>query len=82
MDPSQEPDTRDKVAAPGRAASAGMPRWVKVSGLVVLILAVLVAVMLLVHGPGGHGPGRHFGAQAPLFGVTAGAGPAAGGGVG
>ncbi|MFE9031067.1 hypothetical protein ACFYOA_33215 [Streptomyces iakyrus] len=82
-DPSQEPDTRDETTdAPGRAASAGMPRWVKVSGLVVLVLAVLVAVMLLVHGPGGHGPGRHFGGQAPLVDATAGTGPAAGGGVG
>ncbi|GGQ96981.1 MULTISPECIES: hypothetical protein [Streptomyces] len=83
VDPSQEPGTRDEAAdAPGHAASAGMPRWVKLSGLVVLILAVLVAVMLLVHGPGGHGPGRHFGGQAPLVGVTAGTGQAAGGGDG
>ena len=32
-----------------------VPRWVKVTGIVVVVLALLVAVMLLA----GHGPGRH-----------------------
>jgi hypothetical protein len=36
-----------------------MPRWVKVSGLIVVLLAVLVGVLLVLGGPGGHGPGRH-----------------------
>lgn len=70
-DPSQEPDTRDKTGeAPGRTPAAGMPRWVKVSGLIALVVVLLVVVMLLVKGPGGHGPGRHFGGQAPLVGVS------------
>lgn len=38
--------------------TAGTPRWVKVFGIVALILVVLVVVMLLT-GRGGHGPGRH-----------------------
>ena len=35
----------------------GTPRWVKVSGLIGLILVVLFVVLLLFGG--GHGPGRH-----------------------
>jgi hypothetical protein len=38
--------------------TAGTPRWVKVFGIIALVLAVLV-VVLLVAGRGGHGPGRH-----------------------
>jgi hypothetical protein len=37
----------------------GMPRWVKVSAILALLLALLIAVVLLVGG-GDHGPGRHF----------------------
>jgi hypothetical protein len=36
----------------------GTPRWVKVFGIIALVLVVLVVVML-VTGRGGHGPGRH-----------------------
>ena len=42
--------------------SAGVPRWVKVSGIVGAAVAVLIVVLLLA----GHGPARH----------TAGLGPA------
>jgi hypothetical protein len=38
-----------------------MPRWVKVSGVVLLVLAVLMVFALLT----GHGPGMH-GASAGL----------------
>jgi hypothetical protein len=34
------------------------PRWVKISGMVALVLVVVV-VILLVTGTGDHGPGRH-----------------------
>ena len=44
---------------PDHGEFQGMPRWVKVSGIVVVLLAVLVAVLLVLGGPGGHGPGRH-----------------------
>jgi hypothetical protein len=42
----------------------GIPRWVKVSGLVVIVLAVVLAVLMLTgvlgeHGPGQFGPGQH-----------------------
>lgn len=33
----------------------GVPRWVKVFGVIAVVVVVLVVVMLL----SGHGPGRH-----------------------
>ncbi|MBY3184232.1 hypothetical protein RWK44_21170 [Rhizobium sp. 25PS6] len=51
-------------------AYPGMPRWVKISG-VVLAVAILLAAVLMISGIGGqHGPGRHLpladtGRQAP-----------------
>ncbi|MFD1528410.1 hypothetical protein [Pseudonocardia aurantiaca] len=36
-----------------------MPRWVKVSGIVALAVALALVVVLLT-GAGGHGPGRHM----------------------
>lgn len=69
VDPPQEPGTRDKTGElPGRTPAAGVPRWVKVSGVIAVIAVLLFLVMLLV--PGDHGPGRHFAGQAPLVGVT------------
>jgi hypothetical protein len=55
-----------------RESPPGIPRWVKVVGIVVAVVALLVVVMLLVGG-GGHGPQRHGGAggQAPPSSVTA-----------
>ena len=45
-----------------RDAPPGMPRWVKVTGVVAIVLVLLVGVLLLFgNGPGGHGPGRHTG---------------------
>ena len=38
----------------------GTPRWVKVSGLIALVLVLLVGIMLLAGVGGGHGPGRHL----------------------
>ncbi len=35
----------------------GMPRWVKILGIIALVVIVLLAVMLV--SGGGHGPGRH-----------------------
>ena len=58
-DPSQ-PRPRETGDTPPR-----MPRWVKVSGIVVIVLVLLVVVLQLTgvigdgHGPGRHGPGRH-----------------------
>ena len=42
----------------------GTPRWVKVSGIVVLVLVLLVVGVLVVGG-GQHGPMRHTPSGAP-----------------
>jgi hypothetical protein len=51
----------------------GTPRWVKLSGIMVVIVILLVGIILLT---GGHGPGRHMqpggdsGKQTPHANVT------------
>ncbi len=37
----------------------GIPRWVKVSGIIVIVLVLLVVIMLVTGVGGSHGPGRH-----------------------
>jgi hypothetical protein len=44
--------------------TVGTPRWVKVFGIIALVLVALVVVMI-VAGRGGHGPGRHTGDNTP-----------------
>jgi hypothetical protein len=63
-DPTRYPDTGDDetAVAPG-TSKPGMPRWVKVSLIVVIAVVVVVVVLMLtgVFG-GGHGqfgPGQH-----------------------
>ena len=36
----------------------GTPRWVKVSGIALLIVVLLFFILLFTRGP--HGPGRHM----------------------
>jgi uncharacterized cupredoxin-like copper-binding protein len=55
-DPPRSPDTG---ADPDRGE--GMPRWVKVFGIIIIVLGLLAVVVLLIGG-GRHGPGRHLGA--------------------
>ncbi|WP_395111484.1 hypothetical protein [Actinomadura sp. SCN-SB] len=50
-------DTGTGPASPG--SPPRMPRWVKVSAIVVAVLIVLFAVALLTGLGGDHGPGRH-----------------------
>ena len=45
---------------PDRPAPPGMPRWVKVSGAVVLTLILLFVILRLTGLGGDHGPGRHM----------------------
>lgn len=52
------PDTN-----PGTGPAAGMPRWVKILGLVVLLLVLLLAVLHLTGNSVG-GPGSHLGVAA------------------
>ncbi|ESZ20122.1 MULTISPECIES: hypothetical protein [unclassified Mesorhizobium] len=44
----------------------GAPRWVKVSGIVAIILVLLVVAVVFTGIGGPHGPGRHM----PSSGVT------------
>jgi hypothetical protein len=54
-----DPDTGDDSGVgPYREPPAGTPRWVKVFGLVALVVVVLFVVVLLIGG-GEHGPSRH-----------------------
>ena len=46
----------------GAESPPGAPRWVKVAGLIVLVVAVVLVVVMLAVG-GEHGPGRHTGAE-------------------
>jgi hypothetical protein len=56
--PSQpDPDVADDTAGEAEP-ERGAPRWVKVTALVMLVLALLVVVLLLIGGQE-HGPGRH-----------------------
>ena len=43
----------------GHVSTTGTPRWVKVSGIIVLILVVLFIILQLTGVAGDHGPGRH-----------------------
>ena len=59
---AEPPTDRNENGAAGGArdpdAPPGMPRWVKVFGVVVVLL-VLVLLAMLLFGPGEHGPRRH-----------------------
>jgi hypothetical protein len=47
------------AAERSRPASIGAPRWVKVLGIVAIILGVLVVIAALAGLGGSHGPSRH-----------------------
>ena len=55
-EPSRSPDTGAEL---GRESNTGTPRWVKVFGVIAVVLVLLVGIMLLTGG--NHGPGRHTG---------------------
>ena len=42
-----------------RPTYPGTPHWVKVSGIVTLVLVLLVVIVMVASG-GNHGPGRHI----------------------
>ena len=71
VDPAPSPDTG---TGPDEGTPAGTPRWVKVFGIVALVVVVLFIVVLLVgggeHGPGRHSPSSDPGVHTPPAGVT------------
>jgi hypothetical protein len=60
IDPPRHPGIQPDGTGNGtcRGGPPGVPRWVKVSGLVVLVLVVALVVTMFVVG-GDHGPSRH-----------------------
>ena len=58
--PSLHPD--DGGVGPNRRPAdtyPGTPRWVKLSGIGVIVLVLLVVIVMVASG-GSHGPGRHL----------------------
>lgn len=49
-----QPDQRSTTDTP-----PGLPRWVKLSGIIALVLVVIVLITMFTLG-GNHGPGRHL----------------------
>jgi len=69
---ADSPPYGDTGDGPALGSTTGAPRWVKVFGVIALVLVLLVVILLLV---GGHGPGRHTasgeaGGQPPSSSVT------------
>lgn len=67
-DPSANRDTH--VGAEGEPTT-GMPRWVKVFGIIAIVVVALFLILLVTGDPGGHGPGRHTGGHTSAASVTA-----------
>ena len=57
-EPRRSGDNPDQTRAQADRAPAGMPRWVKLFGVVAAFAIVLVVALLLT---GNHGPSRHRG---------------------
>lgn len=60
-DPPSERETRSEAAndtVPG--GHPGLPRWVKMSGVIVAIVVLAIVALLLIAGAD-HGPSRHGG---------------------
>jgi hypothetical protein len=58
-DPPRDRHTGEDASLPADLQPApGMPRWVKVTAVIVAVLALLLVIVMLISG-GGHGPQRH-----------------------
>ncbi len=49
---------REETHMANRPPYPGTPRWVKVCGIIFIVLVLLVVAMMFIGG-GKHGPGRH-----------------------
>lgn len=59
-DPDFEVDTGDDPGVGPGESTTSAPRWVKVFGILVLVLVLLFAIVLLTGVGGEHGPDRHL----------------------
>jgi len=58
----------DSGVRPTADRPPGTPRWVKVFGLIAIVVVLLIAIMLLTgHGPGRHTPSGDAGGQVRAF---------------
>ena len=71
-DARRDPDTGDDtdLGRPDPGSLAGTPRWVKVFGVIALLVVALLVVLVLAgkggeHGPTRHGPSGEPGGQTP-----------------
>jgi len=60
-DPHAPDAAEDPGAGPDGRSPIGMPLWVKMSGVIAVVLILLVAVVMITGAGGEHGPGRHSG---------------------
>jgi hypothetical protein len=58
--PNSNSDTDDSTVRPTEDRPPSTPRWVKVSGIIVISLVLLFVIMKLTGVGGDHGPGRHI----------------------
>jgi hypothetical protein len=59
-DPASRSNAGDEVPSEvDRRSTEGTPRWVKVFGIVAVLIVLLFVVLLIAGGP--HNPGRHMG---------------------
>jgi hypothetical protein len=65
--PHVKPEHESTLSTP-----PGMPRWVKMLGIITLILILLVGIMLLTgeHGPGRHAPSADASRETPRSAIT------------
>jgi hypothetical protein len=45
----------------------GTPRWVRVFGIIALVVIMLFIFLMFTRGPGGHGPDRHVRSTDPRW---------------
>lgn len=65
-------DQRDPRVEADHGGTAGTPRWVKVFGIITVVVVLLFVILMFTRGPGGRGghtPFRHFGGEAPSEGA-------------
>ena len=65
---ADQPSSPERDGSADRGPTAGPPPWVKVSGIIALVLVVLLLILLLAgdnHGPGRHQSSRGHGGQLP-----------------